>query len=116
MPFKCFMIDHQKIISTIKQRINENHPGLVDDVILFGSRVTGKSIVDSDSDYDVLIITAQQVDWKIKKFIREICYDISLKYDILIDSKIISTFEMNNRFWGKHPLYTDAIKDVIHAK
>ncbi len=108
------MTDHQKIISTIKQRIYENHPGLVDDVILFGSRVTGKPTVDSD--YDVLIITAQQVDWKIKKFIREICYDISLEFEILIDSKIISTFELNNRFWGKHPLYTNAINEGIHAK
>ncbi|MFP4025673.1 MAG: nucleotidyltransferase domain-containing protein [Thiohalospira sp.] len=108
------MIDHQKIISTIKQRINENHPGLVDDVILFGSRVTGKPTIDSD--YDVLIITNEKITWRTKDAIVDICYDISLKYDILIDSKIISTFELNNRFWGKHPLYTDAIKDGIHAK
>ncbi|MFO7828751.1 MAG: nucleotidyltransferase domain-containing protein [Bacteroidales bacterium] len=108
------MIDNQKIISTIKQKINESHPGLIDDVILFGSRVSGTPTVDSD--YDVLIITNKKINWRTKDAIIDICYDISLEYDILIDSKIISRFELNNRFWGKHPLYTDAINDGIHAK
>jgi hypothetical protein len=33
-----------------------------------------------------------------------------------VDSKIISQYEIENSFWGKHPLITDALKSGIYAE
>jgi hypothetical protein len=40
---------------------------------------------------------------------------VSLKNDILIDSKIVSAIDLGTKFWGKHPLFKDAIKLEIHS-
>jgi len=37
------------------------------------------------------------------------------KTQILKDLKIISRHDLETKFWGKHPLFTDAIKYRIHA-
>ena len=83
------------------------------EVILFGSYNSGMHT--ENSDFDVLIVLQNPADWRIKGKIRDLCYEISLKNDILIDSKIISEFELNHKFWGKHPLYTDTLKFGLHA-
>ena len=108
------MKNKYQIISILKQKLDGQLPGLIKDVILFGSQVKGNST--ADSDYDILIITNDTVNWKTKDIIMDICYEVSLDYEIFIDSKIISENDLNNSFWGKHPLYTDAINYGIHAK
>lgn len=45
----------------------------------------------------------------------DICYEVDLEYDIIIDSKIISLNELNHSIIGTHPLYNDAITEGIHA-
>ena len=108
------MVNKNQIVNILKQNLDSKFPGLIKDVILFGSQVKGN--LTADSDYDILIITSKKIDWKIKQLLRDICYDISLEYDIFIDSKFISNYELKNSFWGKHPLYTDAINYGIHAR
>ena len=46
------MIKNLKILSILKHRINQHHPTLVKDVILFGSQVKGQA--NNKSDFDVL--------------------------------------------------------------
>ena len=101
------------IIKTLKSRLQDKLGSDLQKVILFGSRL--KESVRKDSDYDVLIILNTQLHWKTKDLIREICFEISLENDVFIDSKIISDGDLKTKFWGKHPLLTDAIKNGIHA-
>ena len=108
------MIKNLKILSILKQRINQHQPALVKDVILFGSQVKGQA--NNKSDFDVLIITLNKIDWRTKKLIRDICYELSLENEIFIDSKIVSDYELKNNFWGKHPLYTDALNQGVYAR
>ncbi|MCK4662860.1 MAG: nucleotidyltransferase domain-containing protein [Bacteroidales bacterium] len=107
------MNKNRKILNTLKLELQNKFGDKIDDVILFGSQV--KNTHNIYSDYDILIILKNKTDWKEKNIIRDICYDISLDFDILIDSKIISLFELKNTFWGKHPLFSNAIDNGIHA-
>jgi predicted nucleotidyltransferase len=108
------MMKHKRtIIRELKSALVTHFGEDIKDVILFGSRVTGKA--HKDSDYDVLIILNNDYDWVHKEKIISIVYDLELKYDIFIDIKIISTNELFQTIKGKHPLYQDAIQKGIYA-
>lgn len=85
----------------------------IKDVILFGSRVTGKAY--KDSDYDVLIILNSDYDMEYQDRITAVLYEMELEYDIFIDTKIISATELRRTIKGRHPLYVDALQEGIYA-
>jgi len=97
----------------LKGILNARLGDLVDDVVIFGSRIQHKA--RPDSDYDVLIILKSGNSRRIRRAISDICYDLDLKYNIFIDSQIITIDEMNSGIRAKHPVLTDAINDGIHA-
>ena len=107
------MVDKTQILKDLKFRLKSKLGNDLHDLILFGSYA--KSAEKGYSDYDVFIILNVTVPWKLKNLIRDICYDVSLDKEIFIDSKIISRHDLETKFWGKHPLFTDAIKYGIHA-
>lgn len=107
------MTSNLNILKTIKSRLQNELGDDLQKVILFGSRLTETE--NKLADLDVLIILNTPVHWTTKDRIREICYLVSLEKDIFIDSKIISAVDLETKFWGKHPLFTDAIKNGIHA-
>ncbi len=88
-----------------------NFGGDIHDVILFGSQADDRA--HEHSDYDVLIILGKEYDWEYQNKITTILYDLELKYDIFIDTKVISTGELHTTIKGKHPLYVDAIQQGI---
>ena len=99
----------QKLKQLLTKELGEN----ILEVILFGSRL--KKTSTAFSDFDVLIILKNDYDWNYKGLVRDLCFDISLQYDIVIDSKIISINELNHSPMGQDPLFQDAIKEGIHA-
>jgi predicted nucleotidyltransferase len=108
------MMKHKRtIIKELKSALVAQFGEDIKDVILFGSRATGKA--HKDSDYDVLIILNNDYDWEYRCRITEVVYDLELKYDIFIDKKIISENELHRTIKGKHPLYQDAVQEGIYA-
>lgn len=101
------------LVKEIKQHLNKYLNNSVTDVIIFGSRVKGTA--NNDSDYDVLIILDTEYDQKTKKIINDLCYDFDLKYDIFLDTQIISKSELKNSIRGKHPVFKAALKEGLHA-
>lgn len=106
-------INKYNILSALKSHLVSKYGAEIKDVVLFGS--FAKGLQKADSDFDVLIVLRNSFDWNMKDQIREICFDVSLEYDIHIDSKIISESDTEHKFWGKHPLFVDALEYGIHA-
>lgn len=106
------MVDKLKILHDLKNQLSINLGTELQDVILFGSQVSG--LVSLDSDYDFLIILQNKPDWKLKKFISDICYTIDLKYDIISDTHILSKIKQNTFRW-KQPIFRNALNDGIYA-
>lgn len=107
------MKNKRTIIKELKSALVAHLGMEIREVILFGSRATGKA--HRDSDYDVLIIVNKDYDWRLEDRIISVVYGLELKYDILIDMKIISLNELHHTFKGIHPLYRDAMQMGIYA-
>jgi uncharacterized protein len=57
-------------------------------LVLYGSKARGDS--DTESDIDVLVVLGREVDWRTKRAIYDVCFDIGLKYDVLIQPVVFS--------------------------
>ena len=64
------------------------------ELILFGSRARGDH--KKDSDWDILILTKQQVDVKVKNNILDKVYDLELEH-----AQAISTMIVDRKRWEK---------------
>jgi len=103
---------NEKILKELKNYLLQNIGEEIRDVILFGSR-TNKTFT-IDSDYDVLIIVNKNYNNKYEEKIIDLCYDIDLKYDVIIDPHVLSTTELQT-IRGKQPIFINAINNGIYA-
>lgn len=106
-------MDKLDLLEKLKDLLTTRFGDDIRDVILFGSRVTGRA--GKNSDYDVLIILGREYDWHYRHNIISTVYELELEHDVFIDTKIISNYELHHTIKGKHPLYAEAIREGIHA-
>ena len=81
-------------------------------IYLFGSQA--KNSETPDSDYDILILLKTRKDWRVKDQVIDICYDIDLKHDIIIDPHILAEEELTT-LRGKQPIFINAMLNGIRA-
>jgi predicted nucleotidyltransferase len=65
----------------------------VRDIHLFGSKARGTGHVESDLD---LFIVVSDLDWERAKAIYTLCFELSLRYDLLIAPTLCSQSEREN--------------------
>ena len=80
---------------------------------LFGSKVRGDST--RYSDIDILLIVTDD-HWKFRKAISRISSDIALKYDVLLDVRIISVSRWQYMADIQSGLYQNIAKDAVPIK
>ncbi len=106
------MHSQSEILQDLKQHLIENLGRAVKDVILFGSQTTGKAV--NYSDYDVLVILNRPYSDSDENRILDLCFDINLKYDIILDIHILSESEINS-VRGRQTVYSKVIESGIYA-
>lgn len=104
--------DKIKILADLKQHLSERLKNNLKDIILFGSQLSEN--YTRDSDYDILILVKNQIDWQLEREISDICYDIDLKYGIITDTHILSENELDSPR-GKQPIFVNAINQGFHV-
>jgi len=109
---KKMSINNKQILNEIKGLLKSRFSDNLMDVVLFGSQVSGKH--RKDSDYDILIVLKDKVDWREEREISDLCYDIELKYNIITDTHIISKSELST-LRGKQPIFINALEKGFHA-
>ncbi len=78
----------QQTIHSIKSTVKSFLPD--SKVLLFGSRATGKA--DQESDYDLLIVTADtfapriKMDWE-NKIRKALIYSLRIPFDVILESQ-----------------------------
>ena len=65
----------------------------VQDIRLFGSKARGTGHVESDIN---LFIVVPDLDWERAKAIYTLCFELSLRYDLLIAPTLCSKAELEN--------------------
>jgi len=106
------MTKTQQISKELKKILFERLGNNLKEVILFGSQAYGGA--NDYSDYDFLIILNEVPDWKLKREISELCYQLDLKYDTFIDVHILGKDEINS-LRGSQPIFQTALKKGIYA-
>ena len=106
------MIDNQKILIDLKRHLKNHYGDSIKDVVLFGSQARGDS--NKYSDYDILIVLDKDYSGKDENKILDLCYDIDLKYNILLDVHLLSKREMNSER-GKQPIFIKALNSGLYA-
>ena len=108
------MPDTLTLLRELKQLLQKHFRDDINDVILFGSRANGTA--REDSDYDVLIIlNKDNYDWKYRDKMIEVVYDMELEYDILFDTHVISTYELEHSLRGAQPIFRNALEKGVYA-
>ncbi len=106
------MAEVSEILTELKKHLIKNYGNAIKDVILFGSQARGDA--SEFSDFDVLIVLKKEYSAKDEDLILDLCYDIDLKYNILLDVHIISEREKNS-IRGRQPVFRNAFKTGIYA-
>jgi predicted nucleotidyltransferase len=106
------VVDNGVILRDLKDNLLIQYHDSVKNVILFGSQAKGKA--HSDSDYDILILLDKDYSGKDENKILDICYEIDLKYNIIIDAHLLSLKELTS-IRGKQPIFVNAINSGIYA-
>ena len=104
--------NNHEILTDFSQLLRLHFSDNLKDLVLFGSRLTGKA--KKDSDYDFLIILKQNADWQTEREISDLCYEIEMKYNILTDTHVLGESELST-LRGKQPIYVNAIERGMHA-
>jgi predicted nucleotidyltransferase len=100
----------RKILAELKALLMEKYVRDIEKIILFGSRSEGNA--KTYSDYDILIILKHDYDWRFKREIQDVCWEIDYKFDILTDVKIISVNELGT-LRGKQPYILNALENGV---
>jgi uncharacterized protein len=103
-----------KILHEVKNLLVQSYKDEIKNVILFGSRAWGKP--SKYSDYDLLIIIDKpDYDWQFAHKLRQLIYDIDLKYNIITDNHFISVTELKNSPRSFEPFINRALTNGIYA-
>lgn len=106
------MTEKLTILKDLKSYLQNTYTDSVKEVILFGSQAYGNP--NENSDYDILIVLEKDYNARDENRIYDLCFDMNLKYNIIIDAHLISERELNT-LKGKQPIYSRAIKSGIYA-
>ncbi len=100
-------------LGIIRTKLFNEFGNEIKEVILFGSRAKGDATINSD--YDILIIlNKKDYNWKYKFRINEVIYDLELENDIIIDTHILSEYEVNNTLRGSQPIFINALENGVY--
>ena len=98
------------LLNKVKKHLDERFGDLIVKIVLFGSRVDGTA--RDYSDYDLLIIVHNEIDWNKKDDIRSCVYDLNIELGILFSVQVYSEPEMNT-ILGKQPFVQNALETGI---
>ena len=106
------MLDKNVILLDLKTRLQDQHSASINNIVLFGSQANNNA--NEFSDFDILIIFNNDYTKQDEDRILDICFEIDLKYNILIDVHLLSIKELDSKR-GKQPIFVNALKNGVYA-
>lgn len=79
----------------IKELLKKEFNDLISIIYCYGSRVTKQT---QNTDFDIVVITSEKIDWNIEDKISGIIYYYGLKNDILFGTRCFSKDEFENKY------------------
>ena len=104
--------DEQAWLDEYSQALSRDHPGLVDDILIFGSKARGDA--GPDSDLDVLVVL-NQADRQTKRGVRHTGHLLSALSDVMPSIMVYTRAEWQARESSMSPFYQTVMRDAVHV-
>lgn len=85
----------------------------VEQVILYGSKVTGKDT--AESDIDLLVLTHYPLSWQERNAITDALFDLELAYEVVISTLIVANSEWALGSYTLLPIHQEIEKHGVAA-
>jgi uncharacterized protein len=99
-------LDEQKWLDAYRSLLDERFPGLVQNLIIFGSKARGDA--GPDSDLDILLII-RAGDWRLKDSLTLPGYDLAIGTDI-VPSILVCTSDEWIRLEEQESIFRDVVE------
>lgn len=106
-------LEEQQWLNEYRKALDEQFPGLVEDIIIFGSKARGTATPDSDLDILLLI---KEGDWSRKQAIREPGYTLSIGTSVVPSFIVYTKAEWEHRRQGRAPFWQTVTRDGVPVK
>lgn len=98
--------DDQTWLDAYRQVLREQFPGVVQDMIIFGSKARGTAGPDSDLDIVLLI---REGDWRFKRQLKYPGYDLSIGTDV-VPSLLVYTLAEWQRLRERQSVFREVVE------
>ena len=101
----------RKALDEFVQLIQEQFNGLVQLILLFGSKARGDDTLDSDVD---ILVVVDSDDWRVHKQVRYLAADMSLKYNLDLSPRVWSISHLHKMEEIDASLYRNIQQDALN--
>ncbi|MCX6841013.1 MAG: nucleotidyltransferase domain-containing protein [candidate division WOR-3 bacterium] len=101
--------NEQAALDRLKEVLTRDF-GLVK-LILYGSKACGDS--DRESDVNVVVVLRDEFDWRTKRAIYDVCFNIGLEHDVILQPTVYSHARYNSPLIGATSLYQKVQREGI---
>lgn len=95
-----------ELVASLRKRF----PGIIQHVLLFGSKARGES--DPESDIDLLIVV-EDYNWALEKEITRIATETDYAFGVVVSDHVISKVRFHQMGARREPLYHSIQRDGI---
>ena len=105
--------DEQRWLDAYRRTLEERFPGLVEDIIIFGSKARGTATEDSDLD---LLVIIREGDWRQKEALTHPGYMLAIETDAVPSIMVYTKDEWISRQKGKAPFWQTVTRDGVTVR
>jgi len=109
--YKYLTPNEKQALEELIQNLREKFGNKLKKIKLFGSKMRGN--FDKASDIDLFLVFSNEVDWRFKDLIYEIIFEINLKYDVFISTRIYSSFRLKENKIKTLPFIKNVVENGI---
>lgn len=104
--------EEQAWLEAYRKELAEQFPGLVERIIIFGSKARGTAT--PDSDLDVLLII-REGDWRLKEALAVPGYDLAVGTDVVPSILVYTKQEWEDRLRLRAPFWQAVDRDGVRV-
>ena len=102
--------EEQVWLDGYRQTLAQQFPGLIEQIIIFGSKARGTATTDSDLD---LLVVIKRGDWRLKDAVTQPGYSLAIDQDVVPSIMVYTMEEWEQRRTDEAPLWQMVNRDGV---
>lgn len=103
----------QEWLTAFRRQLAAQFAGLVEEVVVFGSKARGEATADSDVD---VLLVIRRADWKQKEAVARVGHELALGTDVVPSLMVYTAEEWAQRRRTQAPLWQTISRDGVRLE